>query len=100
MTFAISWLGFHKSFFQAPFKHDTGPGRLYFHDQCFTCDGCKTALRGNFVNGEKGFFCQRCAEREGATQCAEMFRKLHEQDARQVEEIKGHLKMAFEHFKM
>ena len=33
------------------------------------------------------------AEREGATQCAEMFRKLHEQDAKQVEEIKQHVKM-------
>jgi hypothetical protein len=34
------------------------------------------------------------AERVGATKCAEMFRKLHDQDAKQVEEIKEHLKMA------
>jgi len=40
------------------------------------------------------------AEREGASECVEMFRKLHEQDARQVEEIKGHLKMVMDHFKM
>jgi hypothetical protein len=40
------------------------------------------------------------AEREGATQCAAMFRKLHDQDARQGMEIKDHLKMALEHFKM
>lgn len=33
------------------------------------------------------------AKREGATQCAEMFRKLHEQHVRQVEEIKEHVKM-------
>ena len=33
------------------------------------------------------------AEKEGATKCVEMFRKLHEQDARQVEEIKEHVKM-------
>ena len=32
------------------------------------------------------------AEREGATECARMFRKLQEQDARQAEEIKDHLK--------
>jgi len=29
-----------------------------------------------------------------------MFRKLHEQDARQVEEIRNHLKMVMSHFKM
>jgi hypothetical protein len=40
------------------------------------------------------------AEAEGATQCVEMFRKLHEQDARQVEEIKKHLKMVLDHFKV
>jgi hypothetical protein len=40
------------------------------------------------------------AEKEGATKCVEMFRKLHEQDAKQVDEIKTHLKMAFDHFKM
>jgi hypothetical protein len=40
------------------------------------------------------------AEGENATRCAEMFRKLHEQDARQVEEIRGHLKMVMDHFKM
>ena len=40
------------------------------------------------------------AEREGATECVEMFRKLFDQDAKQVEEIKHHLKMAFEHCKM
>ena len=38
------------------------------------------------------------AEKEGATNCVEMFRKLHEQDAKQVEEIKKHLKMVFDHF--
>ena len=31
------------------------------------------------------------AEKENATGCVELFRKLHEQDARQVEEIRGHL---------
>ena len=51
---------------QAPFKHDTGPGRLYFHDSCFSCERCKTALRGSFVNSEKGILCERCGEREGA----------------------------------
>jgi len=40
------------------------------------------------------------AEKENATQCVEMFRKLHEQDARQVEEIRNHLKMVMDHFKM
>jgi hypothetical protein len=40
------------------------------------------------------------AEREGATNCVEMFRRLYEQDAKQVEEIKGHLKEVFEHFKV
>jgi rubrerythrin len=38
----------------------------------------------------------RDAEQEGATQCAEMFRKLQEQDAKQVEEIKQHLKMVMD----
>ncbi len=36
------------------------------------------------------------AEREGATKCTEMLRKLQEQDARQVEEIKEHVKMMFD----
>ena len=40
------------------------------------------------------------AEKENATECVEMFRKLHEQDAKQVEEIKCHLKMVFDHFKV
>jgi hypothetical protein len=40
------------------------------------------------------------AEQEGATQCVEMFRKLHEQDAKQVDEIKGHLKLVMDHFKV
>jgi hypothetical protein len=40
------------------------------------------------------------AEKENATACVEMFRKLHEQDARQVEEIRDHLKMVLDHFKM
>jgi len=40
------------------------------------------------------------AEKENATECVEMFRKLHEQDAKQVEEIKGHLKMVLDHFKV
>ncbi len=31
------------------------------------------------------------AEKENALECAEMFRKLHEEDARQVEEIRDHL---------
>lgn len=39
------------------------------------------------------------AEREGASECVEMFRKLHDQDVKQVEEIKGHLKMMLEHSK-
>ena len=33
------------------------------------------------------------AQKVGATQCVDMFRKLHEQDCRQVEEIRNHLKM-------
>jgi hypothetical protein len=32
------------------------------------------------------------AERENATECVEMFRTLQEQDARQVEQIRDHLK--------
>ncbi len=40
------------------------------------------------------------AERENAGQCVEMFRKLKEQDSKQVEEIKGHLKMVMDHFKV
>jgi hypothetical protein len=35
------------------------------------------------------------AEKEKATECVQMFRKLQEQDARQVEEIRDHLKMMF-----
>ena len=31
------------------------------------------------------------AEEENATECVEMFRRLHEQDARQVEEIRDHV---------
>jgi len=31
------------------------------------------------------------AQAENAKECVEMFRKLHEQDARQVEEIRDHL---------
>jgi hypothetical protein len=31
------------------------------------------------------------AEKENARDCVEMFRKLHEQDVRQVEEIKNHV---------
>ena len=31
------------------------------------------------------------AEEENATECVEMFRGLHEQDARQVEEIRDHV---------
>ena len=34
----------------------------------------------------------RDAEKENATQCVEMLRKLQEQDARQVEEIRDHVK--------
>jgi hypothetical protein len=41
--------------------------------------------------------CIQDAEREGAKECVEMFRKLHEHDARQVEEIKRHLKMVMDH---
>ena len=38
------------------------------------------------------------AERENATECVEMFRRLHEQDARQVEEIRDHFeKMITQH---
>jgi hypothetical protein len=37
----------------------------------------------------------RDAEKENATGCVEMFRKLHEQDARMVEEIKNHVTMMF-----
>ena len=32
------------------------------------------------------------AEKEGSPQCAELFRRLHEQDIRQIQEIKDHLK--------
>jgi hypothetical protein len=32
------------------------------------------------------------AEKENATECVDFFRKLHEQDARQVSEIRDHLK--------
>jgi hypothetical protein len=42
----------------------------------------------------------RDAEREGAKECAEFFGRLHEQDSRQIEEIRSHLKHVFEHFKM
>jgi len=31
------------------------------------------------------------AERENASECVEMFRKLHDEDARLVEEIRDHL---------
>jgi rubrerythrin len=34
----------------------------------------------------------RDAEQEGANECAQTFRRLHEQDAKQVQEIKEHLK--------
>ena len=34
------------------------------------------------------------AEKEGAQQCVELFRKLHEQDVRQIQEIKDHLRRA------
>jgi len=34
----------------------------------------------------------RDAEKQNATDCVEMFRKLYDQDIRQVEEIKEHLK--------
>jgi hypothetical protein len=30
------------------------------------------------------------AERENATECVNFFRRLHEQDARQVEEVRDH----------
>ena len=33
----------------------------------------------------------RDAEQENARDCVEMFRRLHEQDARQVEEIRDHV---------
>lgn len=33
----------------------------------------------------------RDAEKENATECVEMFRKLSEQDARQVQEIRDHV---------
>jgi len=32
------------------------------------------------------------AERENARECVELFRKLHEQDSRQVAEIRDHMK--------
>ena len=35
------------------------------------------------------------AQKENATGCVEMFRKLHEHDARQVEEIRDHLMQMF-----
>ena len=33
----------------------------------------------------------RDAEKENATECVEMFRRLHDQDARMVEEIRDHV---------
>jgi hypothetical protein len=33
----------------------------------------------------------RDAEKENSQECVEMFRRLHEQDARQVQEIRDHL---------
>jgi hypothetical protein len=33
------------------------------------------------------------AEKEGATQCVEMSRKLHDQDTMMVEEIEEHVKL-------
>jgi len=33
----------------------------------------------------------RDAEQEGATECVEMFRKLHEQDASQLQQIRDHV---------
>ena len=33
----------------------------------------------------------RDAEKQNAPECVEMFRKLHEQDARQVEQIRDHV---------
>jgi methylase of polypeptide subunit release factors len=33
----------------------------------------------------------RDAEQENSQECVEMFRRLHEQDARQVQEIRDHL---------
>ena len=38
------------------------------------------------------------AERENASACVAMFQKLREQDAKQVEELKTHLKKVMEHF--
>jgi len=35
------------------------------------------------------------AEKENATECVEFFRRLHEQDAHQVEEIRNHLMQMF-----
>ena len=40
------------------------------------------------------------AQKENATRCVEMFQKLKESDARQVEELKGHLKMVMDHFQV
>lgn len=33
------------------------------------------------------------AEKAGAQECVDLFRRLHEQDAKQLEEVKEHLKM-------
>ena len=35
----------------------------------------------------------RDAEAEGAAKCADLFRRLHEQDTRRLEEILNHVKM-------
>ena len=39
------------------------------------------------------------AQKENATECVEMFRRLQEQDAKQVEEILPHLKKVMDHLK-
>jgi hypothetical protein len=37
------------------------------------------------------------AEQENSPECAELFRKLHEEDIRQVEEIRDHVTRMLEH---
>ena len=40
-------------------------------------------------------YIQDASREQNASECVEMFRKLHEQDARMVEEIKNHVTMMF-----
>lgn len=57
---------FSSFFFSSFLQIESGNGRAFFHEECFKCSSCHSALRGAFVQSNGGFFCQRCGDKQDA----------------------------------